>query len=118
MQRRITSALIALALAAMGGCASGPFDKTIWPEPSPLGRGLDAVKPSRMLDDTAKADPYEEPTGVLSLRDALGAALLRSPALAAMGYEVRVREAEALQAGLLVARVRWVVLTSLRQHFR
>jgi cobalt-zinc-cadmium efflux system outer membrane protein len=39
------------------------------------------------------------PTGDLTLRDALAAALRDSPALAADAAEVRAREAEMLQAG-------------------
>ncbi len=100
MQRRSTSVFIALVLA-MSGCTAGPLDGPVWPEPSPLGRGLDTVRPSRTLDEAATADSYSEPAGVLTLRGALAAALLRSPDLAAVGYEVRAREAEALQAGLL-----------------
>jgi len=41
-----------------------------------------------------------EPTGDLTLRDALAAALLRNPDLAAFSWEIRVREARALQAAL------------------
>jgi cobalt-zinc-cadmium efflux system outer membrane protein len=40
-----------------------------------------------------------EPTGVLRLGDALGAALLRNPELAADAYEIRAREAALVQAG-------------------
>ncbi|MEE8164637.1 MAG: TolC family protein [Myxococcota bacterium] len=90
---------MALVLAA-GGCAPGPLDDSAWPEPRPLGRGLDAIRPSRSPDEAVAAGSFEEPTGALALRDALAAALLRSPDLAATGYEVRAREAEALQAGL------------------
>ena len=42
-----------------------------------------------------------EPSGEITLRDALAAALLASPDLAATSWEVRAREAEALQAGVL-----------------
>jgi len=84
----------------MGGCTSGPFTDAVWPEPSPLGQGLETVRPSSDPDDAAATPLVAEPVGVLSLRDALAAALVRSPLLAATGYEVRAREAEALQAGL------------------
>ena len=95
MPRRASCALIALVLVT-GGCGPGPLDESAWPEPRPLGRGLDAFRPARSPDDPAAVDAFEEPTGALSLRDALAAALLRSPDLAATGYEVRAREAEAL----------------------
>jgi len=54
----------------------------------------------------AAPDPSEglgfppEPDGTISLRDALAAALLRNPELAAFSWEIRVREARTLQAGL------------------
>lgn len=52
----------------------------------------------------APAEPVDraprEPTGVVSLRDALAAALVGSPGLRAFSAEMRVREALALQAGL------------------
>ena len=99
MRKRATCALTALVLAA-GGCGPGPLDDSAWPEPRPLGQGLDAIRPSRSPDEVVAVGSFEEPTGVLALRDALAAALLRSPDLAATGYEVRAREAEVLQAGL------------------
>lgn len=99
MKRRAICALITPAMM-ISGCASGPLDQS-WPEMRPLGRSLVAEHPPRLPDDVVAIDIYQEPTGKLSLRDALAAALLRSPDLAATGYEVRVREAEALQAGLL-----------------
>ena len=43
----------------------------------------------------------EDPTGVLTLRQALALALLRNPELAATAWEVRAGEARMLQAGLL-----------------
>jgi cobalt-zinc-cadmium efflux system outer membrane protein len=43
----------------------------------------------------------EEPTGVISLREALALALVKNPDLAAFSWEVRAREAQTLQAGLL-----------------
>src|SRR6185503_6219158 len=43
----------------------------------------------------------DSPAGVLRLRDAVAAALVSNPALAAFSAEIRSREAQALQAGLL-----------------
>lgn len=59
------------------------------PEPSP---------PSRTPEEEAAA--FEAPTGTLTLREALAAALVRNPSFAAASGQVRIREAEALQAGL------------------
>ncbi|MBA3948799.1 MAG: TolC family protein, partial [Acidobacteria bacterium] len=43
----------------------------------------------------------ENPTGQVTLREALALALMHSPDLAAFAWEVRAREARVLQAGLL-----------------
>jgi len=51
---------------------------------------------------TAQNSPAEdEPIGLVTLRDAVAAALLRNPSLDVASWEVRVREARAVQAGLL-----------------
>ena len=44
---------------------------------------------------------FQAPSGTITLRDALAAALLANPELAAFSWEARGREARALQAGLL-----------------
>jgi len=70
------------------------------PAPYPVGRALPAFE----APASAVATPQDlppEPTGVLRLADALAAALLRNPELAAVAHEVRAREAALLQAGAL-----------------
>jgi cobalt-zinc-cadmium efflux system outer membrane protein len=70
------------------------------PTPYPVGRELPAFEaPASAFDASAELPP--EPTGVLRLADALAAALLRNPELAAVAHEVRAREAALLQAGAL-----------------
>lgn len=98
MLEKITCALIAICLAA-SGCTLDPIDSSSWVEPGQLGRELNTVRPSYALNDEVSDETYVEPVGSLSLRDALVAALMGSPNLAAIGYEVRAREAEILQAG-------------------
>ena len=68
------------------------------PAPYPMGRELPAFEAPASAD-AAPADAVTEPTGVLRLADALAAALLRNPELAADAYEVRAREAALVQAG-------------------
>ncbi len=98
--RSLILILIIGGIGASVGCALRPLDDAVWPERRLLGQELEANLPPGSL--TVQSDiSFIEPTGSLSLRDALAAALLRSPDLAAEGYEVRAREAEALQAGLL-----------------
>ncbi len=67
------------------------------PAPYTLGRDLPAFEAPADAA-TPPADLPSEPTGVLRLGDALAAALLRNPDLAADSYEVRAREASLLQA--------------------
>jgi cobalt-zinc-cadmium efflux system outer membrane protein len=68
------------------------------PEPRPLGRDL-AVELSAA--EGLVPPPGGNPAGELTLRQALAQVLLRNPGLAAFSLEVRAREAQALQAGLL-----------------
>jgi cobalt-zinc-cadmium efflux system outer membrane protein len=67
------------------------------PEPRPLGRELPVAVPVAPAPESATAPV----TGELTLRQALALALLYNPELAAFSWEVRAKEAEALQAGLL-----------------
>lgn len=67
------------------------------PEPRPLGRELPVAAPETPISEPTAATA----TGELTLRQALALALLHNPDLAAFSWEVRVKEAEALQAGLL-----------------
>ena len=60
-----------------------------------------ATAPARGAVDHPDAAPAKEPTGIISLRDSLAAALLNNPDLAAFAWEVRAREARAMQAKLL-----------------
>ncbi len=86
-------------LAALSGCAT-TYDAA-WPPPRPLG---DAVSTYHPPQSPARADSLAalvpSPEGVLTLREALALALLHNPDLRAFGWEVRAREARALQAGL------------------
>lgn len=81
-----------LLLTLASGCASTAPPAAV-PSP-PLGNEL-----PRYDADTPPA-PIEEPKGKLSLPDALALALLHNPRLLAFSWELRAREAEALQAGL------------------
>ena len=67
------------------------------PAPRPLASGLPAYAAPADPDATPELPP--EPSGAITLADALAAALARSPALAAFAWELRAREARLLQAG-------------------
>jgi cobalt-zinc-cadmium efflux system outer membrane protein len=63
-----------------------------------LGRGLASVELPPQPEADLNASPA--PVGELALSDALAAALLGSPGLATSAWEIRRREALALQAGM------------------
>ncbi len=96
----LTAALAALvAVGAPVGCAAPPRDAG-WAERRPLGRELPVSRPSASAD---APEPVRRPAdaGPLGLREALALALLGNPELAVASWQVRVREGELLQAGLL-----------------
>ncbi len=86
--------LILLASVMLISSCAGKQPPRTTVEPRPLGSTLPAP-------DISGPTPIEdEPTGSLSLRDALALALLHNPQLQVWSWEVRAREAEALQADL------------------
>lgn len=69
------------------------------PEPPPLGR---EYRLSELAggEQAVKDDALPPPCGTITLRDASAYALLHNPDLAVYSWEIRVRQAKALQAGL------------------
>ena len=78
-----------------------------WPRPAaaqavsprPLGADLPVFRFGAAAPGASEPRPFANPTGQLTLRDALALALLQSPRLAAYAWEVRARESRILQAG-------------------
>jgi cobalt-zinc-cadmium efflux system outer membrane protein len=70
-------------------------------QPRPLGKDIKTYNPINGDDEFVISEGYNEPTGSITLRQALSLALIRNPQLKAFSWEVRAREAQALQAGLL-----------------
>jgi len=88
-------------MVGLTGCVTPQLD-VAWPEPRPLGKDFATYRPPHepyIAGSTALQ--LEEPTGDLSLRQALSLALMKNPELAAFSWEVRAKEALTLQAGLL-----------------
>jgi cobalt-zinc-cadmium efflux system outer membrane protein len=79
-----------LAVIAAIGCAAAPQVKV---PRAPLGAEIPAYRAGE-----EPPVPFVEPRGEIRLRDALATALLHNPGLAAFSWEVRAREAAALQA--------------------
>ncbi len=91
-------ALSRCALLVAAGLSVSLASRGQGPAPYPLGRELPAFEaPAAPAAPPPEGPP--EPTGVLRPGDALAAALLRNPELAADAYEVRAREAALVQAG-------------------
>jgi len=86
-------------MAGFSGCATKPAAES-WTEPRPLGKELVTFRPPREVTNSPAPPAIEEPTGALTLRQALALALARNPALAAFSWDVRIGEARILQAGL------------------
>lgn len=81
----------------IGGCVSS--ERVEMPPPRPLAAKYESVG-QQMPDEEAKPKPAANPTGTLTLPEALATALLHNPELRAFAYGVRVVDAQALQAGL------------------
>lgn len=64
----------------------------------PLGRDIAVYRPPA---DSPSPPAIVNPDGPITLRDALGLALVQSPELAVFAWELRAREARMLQAGQL-----------------
>ena len=89
--------LVAVLCSAPGARADDSRSK-----PHALGKEFASFQPPQQpwaADSTSVR--IEEPTGVITLRQALALALMKNPALAAFSWEERAREAQALQARLL-----------------
>lgn len=67
--------------------------------PRPLGSDLPVYRPSDGESGQANVRAINNPTGPITLRDALALALMQNPELAAFAWELRAREARVLQAG-------------------
>jgi cobalt-zinc-cadmium efflux system outer membrane protein len=84
----------------MLGCAGTANSGTLPPPSEALGSAYPVFRVPERTDASSEKDVFQEPTGSLSLRQALALSLLRSPDLASFAWESRAREADALQAGL------------------
>lgn len=103
---------VALAAGVMV-CASGHDVLAQAVVPRPLGADIRLVRPSDYPPHGAESAALQDPTGRITLRDALSIALLQSPELAGFGWELRAREAHLLQVGRLPNPVAGVLLEDL-----
>ncbi len=91
-----------ILLAAVSISCSAHNVERDWPESSSLGKDISTYHPPYKPSKDAVVSPpqLEEPSGVISLRQALSLALMHNPELAAFSLEVRAGDAKALQASL------------------
>ncbi len=98
---RIKFLLFLIMLVALGasGC-SRQSDESVLPPPPSLGRQFSTFHPPAKPTETAQEPGIAEPTGVITLRDALALALMHNPELKAFSWDIRASQARQLQAGL------------------
>ena len=100
MHLKTTFILGFVLVFGFAGCATPRSDEA-WPTPRPLGSDLPTFRPPVEPEETPSEPlPIEEPSGAITLRQALALALMKNPELAAFSWEVRAQEAAMLQAGL------------------
>jgi len=95
--------IVAASCCVHAGCRSdpSPLSDAPWAERRPLWRELETERPTDpAAPPVVEAVPLPTQTEAVSLRRALALAVARSPRLRAYAWDVRTREAEALQAGL------------------
>lgn len=91
--------LLWTGLAFMAGCTAGIVDQG-WQPKRPLGKDLATLHPPVNPQAAAPSATAAEPTGPVTLRQALALAMLHNPDLASASWEVRSAEARAIQASL------------------
>lgn len=94
MNRILPLGLCGITVAILSGCATAPQ-----PNP-PVAASVIRMDSPTELSNTAQPASIVEPDGVLNLTQALALALERSPELATYSYDIRIAEAELLQASL------------------
>jgi cobalt-zinc-cadmium efflux system outer membrane protein len=97
MKNWLSLVMLVITFMTMGCSIVSKVTRTSLPEPRPLGRNL----PVLGTYATSPKQATEIATGELTLRQALAQVLLHNPELKVFSWEIRVKEAEALQAGLL-----------------
>ena len=90
-----------LLLFALGVCGCmGPGSEAALPQPRPLGRQFSTFQPPAKPMETPDVQEISEPTGDITLRQALALALMHNPELKAFSWDVRASQARQLQASL------------------
>ena len=99
MYIRFLSFLIMFFVLGVSGCMEQGNEVAL-PQPRSLGQEFSTFQPPAKPMETSVVPEIAEPTGVITLRQALALALMHNPELKAFSWDVRVSEARQLQAGL------------------
>jgi len=99
MCMRFLSFLVVLFVLGVTGCMEQSNDVTL-PQPQSLGQEFSTFQPPAKPMETPDVPEIAEPTGPVTLRQALALALMHNPELKAFSWDVRVLEARRLQASL------------------
>ena len=91
--------LVILFALVISGCMEQSSDVTLPRQPS-LGQEFRTFQPPAKSGETPDVPEIAEPTGPITLRQALVLALMHNPELKAFSWDVRISEAKRLQAGL------------------
>ncbi len=91
--------LVMLFAAGVSGCMEQSGDVTL-PQQASLGRDFSTFQPPAKPVGHPDVPEISEPTGPITLRQALALALLHNPELKVFSWDVRVSEARQLQASL------------------
>ncbi|MBN4050047.1 TolC family protein, partial [Nitrospira defluvii] len=76
-------------------------DSSVLPESPSLARGLRSIQADDAHKDSILPSTFSEPTGIIKVEQVQAFALMNHPALLAVSWELRARDAARLQAGLL-----------------
>lgn len=99
MRMKLLLFLFVLFALCLWGCM-GPGSEAALPQPRPLGRQFSTFQPPARPMETPDVQEISEPTGDITLRDALTLALMHNPDLKAFSWDVRASQARQLQASL------------------
>jgi cobalt-zinc-cadmium efflux system outer membrane protein len=96
---KLLSFLVAMFALCIWGCME-PGSQVALGQPRPLGRRFSTFQPPARPMETTDAQEISEPTGDITLRQALALALMHNPELKAFSWDVRASQARQLQASL------------------
>lgn len=99
MRIRFLPFLIMFFLLGVSGCMQQNKEVAL-PQRRSLGQEFSTFQPPAKPMETTNVPETANPTGVITLREALALALMHNPELKAFSWDVRVFEAKQLQANL------------------